>query len=277
MTKRHKFINLFESDHLKITAVSQGMDNYAYILTDPMNGETALIDAMEARTLLEFEEKSSLKITTIFNTHHHGDHVGANRKIFQVRSAEDLELKIYGSSFDHEHGRIPHQTHVARDGDEIHWGSHKIRVFEIPGHTSGHIGYHISNHFFCGDTVFLGGCGRLFEGTPPQMYRSLHEKIGSLDRSTHLYPAHEYSLQNMRFAASLMDEESLRNWSTQLEGRLQNRGTTLPTTLDDEFRFNPFFRVSEMQYRESLACLSPDEKSDPIKAFSKIRSLKDHF
>ena len=274
---RKKTIEMYRSDGFGIDAVAQGHDNYAYVIFNPLTREGALVDALEGETILDYEERFSIKIRTVFNTHHHADHVGANRSLHSRLSARGETLTVYGGAYDEEHGRIPHQTHVVSQGDQISWESLMLEVVEIPGHTLGHIGYYLEGHFFCGDTVFLAGCGRLFEGTPSQMFDSIHHKIGSFGPSTKLYSAHEYSLQNLRFAQSLSDEESLRDWTSAMEARLLERGATLPTTIGDEFSYNPFFRVADPIYRESLNCLTAQEKADPIKAFAKIRALKDVF
>lgn len=275
--QRRKFITQDNSSNLMITAVSQGMDNYAYVISNPLSGEAALVDALESESLFELEERLGVKITTIFNTHHHGDHVGANRKIKEIRESEGLKLHVYGSQFDFEHERITYQTKVVNDGDKIHWAGHLIKVFEIPGHTLGHLGYLLDKHFFCGDTVFLGGCGRLFEGTPAQMYQSIHHTIAPLGPHIKLYPAHEYSLQNLRFASWLFEDEQLQHRMQELQVKLQSNGTTLPTTVAHEFAYNPFFKIADESYRSSLKVLNESEKNDPVMAFAKIRALKDSF
>lgn len=277
MSGRPEFITLFSSPTLAIIAVSQGMDNYAYVLANEVSGEAALVDAMEAQSILALEEVLGIKICTIFNTHHHGDHVGANSRLKKIRDGEGLNLEIYGSSFDYQHHRIAFQSKVVGDGDTINWAHHQIKVLEIPGHTSGHLGYLLNDHLFCGDTVFLGGCGRLFEGTPTQMYHSIHKKIGTLNPHTKLYPAHEYSLQNLKFAAYLLEDEALVERTRELEVKLSSEGTTLPTTVAHEYLFNPFFRIASEDYRRSLGFLDTLEKQDPVHAFAKIRSMKDSF
>jgi hydroxyacylglutathione hydrolase len=274
---RKKIIEMYRSERFGIDAVAQGYDNYAYVIFNPLTRQGALVDALEGETLFDYEERFSITITTVFNTHHHPDHVGANRSLYNKRSKSGETLSVYGGAYDGEHGRIPHQNHVVKQGDQISWESLVLEVVEIPGHTLGHIGYFLEGHFFCGDTVFLAGCGRLFEGTPSQMFESIHHRIGILGLSTKLYSAHEYSLQNLRFAQSLYDEEALQNWTRAMEDRLQEHGATLPTTIEDEFKHNPFFRVADPIYRESLSCLTEQEKADPIRAFAKIRALKDVF
>ena len=267
----------FNSPALQIFAVPQAQDNYAWVIHDVGRQKAALVDGVESGSVLKLAQERGFVFDAIFNTHHDADDVGANQGLVEFFKEAGSDVTVYGGTYDSSRKRIPLQNRVVKDGDTIDWGLFSIKVLEIPGHTLGHLGYLLEDHFFCGDTVFMAGCGRLFEGSPEQMYTSIHYKIAELPPHTRLYPAHEYSLANMRFALFLSENSENRQRMKDLEARLEKSGITLPTTVEEEWDFNPFFRVATEQYRQNLDSLSAQEKNDPILAFARIRSLKDGF
>ena len=269
-------IELLKDPGLEIYSIPQGSDNFAYILRVPGSDRVALVDAMEAKSIKKFLENRSWILETIFNTHHHYDHVGANK--FFLQNSDTLQ--VFGSAYDRNNNRIPGQTRVLKHLEKFRWQNLSITTFEIPGHTLGHIGYFVdigNGHFFCGDTVFLGGCGRLFEGSPAQMDHSINNVIRSLGGNVSLYPAHEYSLANLEFAKSLYDEPQLLKYVTSLRQQLQDKGTTLPTTIAQEIRFNPFFRIRDQFYLEHLQSRGIIQDLNSVNAFGQVRALKDQF
>ncbi len=273
---RPDFIELLNNPGLEIFSIPQGRDNFAYILRVPGNDRVALVDAMEAKSIKNFLDNRGWTLEMIFNTHHHYDHVGANK--FFLENSDSIE--VCGSSYDQISSRIPGQTKILKHAENFLWKNISVTVLEIPGHTLGHIGYFLdigSGHFFCGDTVFLGGCGRLFEGSPAQMDDSINNIIRNLGEDVSLYPAHEYSLANLEFAKTLCDEPELSNYIDKLEKQLKNMGTTLPTTIANEIRFNPFFRVRDQVYLEHLQSQGVIKELNPVNAFGQVRALKDHF
>ena len=167
-------------------------DNYIYLIHEPVSGETAVIDPALAQPVLDVLDKKGWRLAYVFNTHHHWDHVGGNLELKQSR------FKIIAAQLDR--GRIPGIDIGVSEDDVISLGRHQALVISTPGHTSGHIVYHFAEDgaLFCGDTLFVMGCGRLFEGTPEQMWNSL-QKLQALPPSTRIYCTHEYTQANGRF------------------------------------------------------------------------------
>lgn len=276
MVSRPEFIELLIDPLLEIYSIPQGRDNFAYVLKAPQGEQVAIVDAMEPASLISFFNQRNWSLGCIFNTHHHYDHVGANEYFL----SQNDSLQILGGTYDKAHNRIPGQTKALSHGETISWNGLTISVLEIPGHTLGHIGYYFdvgSGHFFCGDTVFLGGCGRLFEGTPAQMSHSINSIIGNLGDDVALYPAHEYSLSNLEFVESIYPERELTDYRDKLKQKLKSSGTTLPTTIAMEKRFNPFFRVNDSKFLNKLKMIGSIQAVETVSAFGEIRSLKDNY
>src|SRR5579875_3693668 len=169
-------------------------DNYVYLLHEPKRDVTAAVDPAVAAPVLKMLADTGWRLTHILNTHHHGDHTGGN---LELKAATGCT--IVGPRADR--ARIPGIDVELGEGDEYALGAAVARVFDVPGHTRGHIAYWFSGSraLFCGDTLFLMGCGRLFEGTPAQMWTSL-SKLRALPPDTRVYCAHEYTQSNARFA-----------------------------------------------------------------------------
>lgn len=276
MMRRPEFIELMIDPLLEIYSIPQGRDNFAYVLRVPQNDQVAIVDAMEPDSLASFFKQRNWILGYIFNTHHHYDHIGANEYFL----SQNDSLQIFGGNYDKAHNRIPGQTKALSHKETISWNGLTITALEIPGHTLGHIGYYFDvgdGHFFCGDTVFLGGCGRLFEGTPAQMNHSINSVIGKLGNDVSLYPAHEYSLSNLEFVESIYPEKELTDYKYYLEQKLKSTGTTLPSTIAMEKRFNPFFRVSDSKFLNELKMIGSIQSVETVSAFGKIRSLKDNY
>ncbi|HEU0310985.1 MAG TPA: hydroxyacylglutathione hydrolase, partial [Sphingomicrobium sp.] len=188
------------SSPLEIVAVPAFADNYLWLAHDPDSGETAVVDPGDPAPVLAEAQRRGWSITRIFNTHWHPDHTGGNLAIKEATGAT-----IIGP--EGENGRVPGLDVALKEGDRISLGSHKAEVWAVPGHTIGHIAYVFGDDriAFVGDTLFAMGCGRLFEGTPEQMFRSL-ARLGGLPADFNLYCAHEYTLANARFAAHAFPE-----------------------------------------------------------------------
>jgi len=183
---------------VEVVAVPQLSDNYAYLVIDPATREAGVVDCAEAPAVLAEVARRNVTLVAVLATHHHFDHVGGNKDLL----AKLPNLRIYGSADDAP--RIPGITDRLRDGDPVSVGQLKGRVILIPAHTSGHVAYYFSEAqtVFTGDTLFAGGCGRLFEGDAAQMRASLG-KLASLPDSTRVYCGHEYTKKNLEFAALL--------------------------------------------------------------------------
>lgn len=229
-------------------------DNYIYLLHEKQEDKTAVIDPGEAKAVNQTLKTKNLKLDFILNTHHHFDHTGGNLKL-----KKKWNCKIYG--FEGDARRLPGIDIALKEGEVVSVGAMSFEVIFVPGHTVGHIAFWNKDNkiLFCGDTVFAMGCGRLFEGSPEQMFSSLN-KIKSLPVDTQIYCAHEYTLKNARFALKL--EPSNPNLKKRFQKvtvlRKQNQAT-VPFSLKEEFLTNPFLRAKS------------------VSEFARIRRLRDQF
>lgn len=258
---------------MAIIPVPQLSDNYAYLIVDDASKECGVVDCAEADKLLAAVRQHGLKLTTVLPTHYHFDHVGGNEDL--VRAIPTL--RVYGARG--ENGRIPAQTHPVDDGDTVEVGALKGRVIGIPAHTNGHIAYYFPrlDAVFTGDTLFVAGCGRVFEGKAQTMVDSL-AKLAALPESTRVYCGHEYTEKNLRFALTLEPGNAALktkyDWTRQVraEGKY-----TVPSTIGEEKSFNPFLRIDSPELRASLKKLDPGLGDDRVAIFAKARELKDRF
>jgi hydroxyacylglutathione hydrolase len=213
-------------------------DNYIYLLHDEATGTTGVVDPAEAAPVLDELARRGWQLGWILNTHHHGDHVGGNAALVAATGC-----RVVGPRADQ--ARIPHiQTQVG-DGDVFDLGAARARVFDTPGHTRGHIVYWFEQDaaLFVGDTLFALGCGRLFEGSPEQMWASL-AKLAVLPPETRVYCAHEYTESNLRFALSVApDDPALLARGERVRARRAENLPTVPSTLGEELATNPFLRA----------------------------------
>lgn len=225
---------------LEIVPVPAFSDNYLWLVHDADSGETAVVDPGDPAPVLAEADKRGWTINQIWNTHWHPDHTGGNLSIKQETGA--IILGPGGEN-------IPGRHVPLAEGDTIRLGKHVGRVIEVPGHTRGHIAliFEGDGVAFVGDTLFAMGCGRLFEGTPEQMFHSLR-RIAALPDSTRLYPAHEYTLLNAKFAVHA--EPDNRDIADRFAAvaKLREAGQiTLPTTVAEEKSTNPFVRAADAE------------------------------
>ncbi len=220
---------------MEIVAVPAFADNYLWLVHDEESGETAVVDPGDADPVLAEAERRGWASDQVWNTHWHRDHTGGNLAVKKATGA-----RISGPANEN----IPGRDVALAEGSEIRIGRHIGRVVEVPGHTLGHIALIFEGQrvAFVGDTLFAMGCGRLFEGTPAQMYRSL-QRLAELPEDVKLYCAHEYTLSNARFAvAAEPDNRAIAERLTKVE-RLRSVGEmTVPTTVAEERETNPFVR-----------------------------------
>ena len=213
-------------------------DNYGFLVHEPSSGQTACIDTPDTGRILEEADKAGWDITQIWNTHHHWDHAGGNLALKDATGA-----KIFAPAYDKH--RIDGIDTAVSDGDTVSLGNAKARVMFTPGHTLGHIIYWFEdqNIAFVGDTLFALGCGRLFEGTPAQMHKSLN-RLAALPPKTTIYCAHEYTQANARFALSVEPENpELIAYAKDVDAKRKRGEPTVPTTIGQELAANPFLRA----------------------------------
>jgi len=254
---------------LEIEQIPVLSDNYVYLVRDPASGATGVVDPAVAEAVLEALKRLNWKLTHIINTHHHPDHVGGNEELMRATGCV-----VVGPRADRE--RIPGISIELGDGDQFSLGAAKATVFDVPGHTRGHIAYWFedSDALFCGDTLFAMGCGRLFEGTPAQMWNSL-SKFKALPGTTRVYCAHEYTQSNGRFALSVEPNNPLLVARMRRVDELRAQGQpTVPSTLAEEFATNPFLRPDSVEIRRAVGL---EEAANDTDVFGATRARKDVF
>ncbi|NJP10346.1 MAG: hydroxyacylglutathione hydrolase [Leptolyngbyaceae cyanobacterium RU_5_1] len=247
-------------------------DNYIFLLHDPGQTIAAVVDPAEAGPVLRKLEELGATLVAIFNTHHHADHVGGNAKLLQ----RFPDMVVYGGAKDR--GRIPGQQVFLQEGDRVSFGDRSAEVFFVPGHTRAHIAYYFApahpnemGDLFCGDTLFAGGCGRLFEGTPTQMVNSL-SKLRRLPDQTRVWCAHEYTLKNLQFALMIdRDNANLHRRFAEVRAARSRSEATIPSMLGVEKRTNPFLRWDDLGLRAAT------KAENDIQTFARLRGMKDRF
>ena len=243
-------------------------DNYIHIIRDTETGACAVVDPAVAPPVLKTLDRMGWSLSHILCTHHHADHVGGSK---EVKGATGC--KVIGAANDAD--RIPGIDIRVNDGDTFAFGAHTVRVFEVPGHTSGHIAYWFEDAkaLFCGDALFSLGCGRMFEGSAAQMWESL-SKLRALPDDTLVYCAHEYTNANADFALSQdPDNLALKKRADEVL-RLREAGEpTVPSVLGDEKACNPFLRADVPAFQAAAGLTG----MDPVAVFAEVRSRKDRF
>lgn len=253
---------------LDLVTVPCLQDNYAYIIHDGASGATAVIDVPDAAPIRAALDARGWRLTDILLTHHHHDHVGG---VADLRAATGAT--VWGAAQDA--ARLPTLDRPVRPGRDENFGGERVEVFDVPGHTVGHIAYFFgdSRYLFSGDSLMALGCGRLFEGTPDQMWDSL-SRMAALPGDTLVCSGHEYTQANARFALSLDDvPQALVDRAAQIDVARAAGKATVPTRLDDERATNPFLRASDAGMKAALGM----ENDSDASVFAHIRRLKDSF
>jgi hydroxyacylglutathione hydrolase len=253
---------------LQIEPVPCLRDNYAWLAYDHSENICFVVDPSEAGPVRRALVQRGLKLTHILNTHHHPDHVGGNLEL-----QSEFAASIIGPAKDR--ARIPGINSGVVEDDLVTLGSHTAKVLEIPAHTRGHIAFWFEKDqaVFTGDTLFAMGCGRLFEGDPPTMWRSL-SKLVQLPDTTRIYCGHEYTEANGRFALTVEGGNAdLINRMAQVRGTRAQGLPTLPSEIGIEKKTNPFLRARSLEIRRTLGL----EQADDVEVFAETRRRKDNF
>lgn len=255
---------------LEIHPIKAFSDNYLWIFKQQGSSEACIVDPGDAAPVLAFLQQEQLTLSAILLTHHHADHIGGVNELLS-----HYDAPVYGP----ESAAIPAVTETLHEGDSIQASGVSFTVLEIPGHTLDHIAYYADAHsnsypvLFCGDTLFAGGCGRIFEGTPAMMYKSL-QKLAELEPQTQIYCAHEYTLGNLAFAQAVSPEDQVLQQRIQQEKEKREKDIpTVPSNIQQELLTNPFLRCSEASIAEQFL----EQAREPAEVFAALREWKDHF
>ncbi|MBL6690622.1 MAG: hydroxyacylglutathione hydrolase [Pseudomonadales bacterium] len=243
-------------------------DNYGYLIHDPDAGVTATIDTPEVAPINAALEEKGWQLTHILNTHHHFDHAGGNLEL-----KDRWNCTIIGSRDDAE--RIPGIDVKVGDGETFQFGNFDAQVFDVSGHTLGHIAFYFpeAGKLFCGDALFALGCGRLFEGSPAQMWTSL-QKLMALPENTGVYCAHEYTQANAAFALSVEPQnDALQQRAKEIEALRAEGKPTVPSTIGLELETNPFLRPMSEDLQANLNM----QGAELVDVFAETRRRKDSF
>ena len=257
---------------MKVDIIPCHFDNFSYLLVCEESGKAAIVDPAEYYPVAKVIRNLGVKLTTIYCTHHHADHIGGLDEFCE--EYPDLEVAAYGL----ETTRIEKMTRSLEGGDEICFGNIQGEVIYTPGHTSGCICFRFGQHLFTGDTLFGAGCGRLFEGTPEQMYDSLQLIVDSCTDDVKVYFGHEYTVSNLKFAQFVEPENhEVTARLHEAMSHLGKGGWTTPSSIGLERQTNPFLRSRVESVYTRIAKKLLIEDKDPVKVFAAIRRLKDSF
>lgn len=255
---------------MKIIALPAFADNYIWLMHD--GGNALVVDPGDAQPVLEALQRDGLQLAAILVTHHHPDHTGGVQALREATGA-----KVYGPARE----RIPEPFVPLQNGDGVTALGIAWTVIDVPGHTAGHIAFYASDVdgaplLFCGDTLFSGGCGRLFEGTPAQMLASL-DTLAALPGATRLCCTHEYTLSNLKFALAVEPgNQALIQYESKCRALRERQMPTLPSSLSVELQINPFLRSRETTVRQSVQAWQSSADNE-VAVFAALRQWKNEF
>ena len=258
-----------------ITAIKAFTDNYIWAISSTTSNHLALVDPGDAEVCIDYIEKHQHVLSAILITHHHADHIGGLEKLYQYCLNKGWPIEIYAP----KNENIPFASKKLEQDDIVELTEFNLsfNIIDLPGHTLGHIAYYADDILFCGDTLFSGGCGRIFEGTPQQMHTSL-TKLKNLPERTRVYCTHEYTLANLTFALTVDTSNSeLVHYYKQVKQLRAIEKITLPSSILREKQINPFLRCLDKNIQESVSQFSQQSISSELATFTALRSWKDNF
>jgi hydroxyacylglutathione hydrolase len=266
-----------------ITPIPAFTDNYFWAITNPdinqVNKDTlkpvALVDPGDAKPCIKFLEENNYQLCAILITHHHADHTGGVAELKSYCQNKKWPLTVYAP----ESTKIEHADIRVKDKQVIKIKALEMtfEIIDLAGHTLDHIGYYSNDVVFCGDTLFSGGCGRIFEGTPEQMLTAL-TRLTDLPDRTHVYCAHEYTLANLTFALAVEPKNAeLVHYYNQVLERREKNISTIPTSILLEKKINPFLRCDQQEIINSAADFSGSKTLNTLETFTTIRQWKNKF
>ncbi len=255
-------------NNTQVYPVKAFQDNYIWTIHNQTHA--VIVDPGDSQPVLDFLDSNDLSLSGILITHHHADHIGGIKNIIGKH-----DVPVYGPKTEN----IPNISHKLVEGDEVRLEQLGLSftVLDIPGHTSGHIAYFDDQRVFCGDTLFSCGCGRIFEGTPPQMFNSL-EKLAHLPDATEVYCTHEYTLANIKFARVVEPNNTiLIDYEDLINSKLSDQKISLPTSIGFEKSVNPFLRCDEPTVISTAQNQAHKPLFSPTEVFAAIREWKNDF
>jgi len=263
------------SSEITVEALPAFSDNYIWKIVSKDNEFVIFVDPGDAQVCIKNLEQHNQQLAAILITHHHVDHTGGVKELVEYAKAKQWPLQVFGPQAE----STPCNTHKVQQNDNITIDSLSLTftVIDLPGHTLGHIAYFADKKLFSGDTLFSGGCGRLFEGTPTQMYHSL-QKLAQLPADTLVYCTHEYTLANLAFALTVNPKnEELLAYQKQVNRLRSTDQISLPTSIAQELAINPFLRCSDLAIRTNVAKHFQLPIDNEVDTFAAIRRWKDQF
>ncbi|XP_053693969.1 hydroxyacylglutathione hydrolase, mitochondrial isoform X1 [Sabethes cyaneus] len=275
LRQRSTLVQTTNMTRLTVKKIPALKDNFMYLVVCNETKNAAIVDPVEPDRVLQVAKESGVSLNKVLTTHHHWDHAGGNADLFKRYQADPAlgKLSIYGGQDD----RIPNLTNPVGQDDTLEIGNLKVRCISTPCHTTSHICYYIETPedkvVFTGDTLFLAGCGRFFEGTPQQMYDALIVKLSVLPDDTKVYCGHEYALNNLRFASTVEPNNAdiAELLAVAKAADLDGRRAMVPSTIGQEKRTNVFMRVHEPSVQQFVG------KTVPLDTMQALRAAKDKF